>query len=556
MDVAPDPTKTTFELNIAEEVPGSHLYLQDFNQIENIFLANDQVLVANGIAEQPLKKNQHHTIELGLLAATRTAEAFVTQELHRDERQHRVLGEVYCDGESRTAHLAEAMGMQVERFSLSTGWDFNLLEHQRLFLERQQEEMPDEILLAPTCKLWSRMQTLACRTEPQKEALIASRERHHRRHLQFCKRVYLAQIEGARHAHLEQPKSALSWKTSALKALPGYAAEFDQCRYGAQCLDGDGQWKPVQKSTRIQTTKKAVAEAMHLVCQHDHEHCHLEGLAPGYGARTTYMENYQPGMAATLAAAMMQPEAPHHWETAHAVSSAKAAGHLVKLHTEHKADALRTVQRLHRNLGHPSADALADLLAARGAHPNVIEAARKYQCVACSKYKKPHETAPASMPLTRQFNDTVQADVFYVKLQERKHPVLSLVDVATRYMSAYLLDDETTDSYVKALEKMWLRHFGPPKQLVTDEGRSWLGSSMETWTASWGVDHQVAPGEAHERLALVERRHAVLRKAVEIYMDDRKLHNKKGIREALTHIVPQQNSTPSVAGFSPSQWVL
>ena len=155
------------------------------------------------------------------------------------------------------------MGMQVERFSLSTGWDFNLLEHQRLFLERQQEEMPDEILLAPTCKLWSPMQTLARRTEPQKEALIASRERHHRRHLQFCKRVYLNQIEGARHAHLEQPKYALSWKTSALKALPGYAAEFDQCRYGAQCLDDDGQWKPVQNSTRIQTTKKAVAEAMH-----------------------------------------------------------------------------------------------------------------------------------------------------------------------------------------------------------------------------------------------------------------------------------------------------
>ena len=62
-----------------------------------------------------------------------------------------------------------------------------------------------------------------------------------------------------------------------------------------------------------------------MVCQHDHEHCHLEGSASGYGARTSYMENYQPGMAATLAAAIMQPEAPpHHWETAHAVSSAKA----------------------------------------------------------------------------------------------------------------------------------------------------------------------------------------------------------------------------------------
>ena len=32
---------------------------------------------------------------MGLLAATRHTEAFVTQELHREERQHRVLWDVY-----------------------------------------------------------------------------------------------------------------------------------------------------------------------------------------------------------------------------------------------------------------------------------------------------------------------------------------------------------------------------------------------------------------------------------------------------------------------------
>ena len=89
------------------------------------------------------------------------------------------------------------MGMQVERFSLSTGWGFNLLEHQRLFLERQQEEVPDEVLLAPTCKLWSPMQTSARRAEPQKAALIANRERHHRRHLQFRSRAHAMLISNS-----------------------------------------------------------------------------------------------------------------------------------------------------------------------------------------------------------------------------------------------------------------------------------------------------------------------------------------------------------------------
>ena len=35
-----------------------------------------------------------------------------------------------------------------------------------------------------------------------------------------------------RHAHVEQPLHALSWKTSALKRLPGHRACFDQCALG------------------------------------------------------------------------------------------------------------------------------------------------------------------------------------------------------------------------------------------------------------------------------------------------------------------------------------
>ena len=242
MDSTAEPTKVNFSLNIAEEVPGSQLHLQDFNQLENIFLADEQLLKDNGMdyAYQTLKRHQLHTMELGLLQATKQTEAYVTAELHREENPKRVLWEIYC-GHSRTSQLAETMGMAVERFSLDNGWDFNLLEHQKQLLARQAEEMPDEILLAPACKLWSKMQTLACRTDAQREALIASREHHHRRHLLFRKRVYMAQVEGARHVHLEQPKHALSWQTKALKSLPGYAAEFDQCRYGAQCLDDDGE---------------------------------------------------------------------------------------------------------------------------------------------------------------------------------------------------------------------------------------------------------------------------------------------------------------------------
>ena len=39
-------------------------------------------------------------------------------------------------------------------------------------------------------------------------------------------------------------------------------------------------------------------------------------------------------------------------------------------------------------------------------------------------------------------------------------------------------------------------------------------------------------------------------------MDDMKVTGAKGIRQALTYVVPQLNDTVSVAGYSPSQWLL
>ena len=81
-----------------------------------------------------------------------------------------------------------------------------------------------------------------------------------------------------------------------------------------------------------------------------------------------------------------------------------------------------------------------------------------------------------------------------------------------------------------------------------------VGGAFENWTSALGIDHQVAPGEAHERLlALVERRHAVLRRACEVYMSDRKLVDSHGVKEALNYVVPQQSECHSIRGWVHSE---
>ena len=261
------------------------------------------------------------------------------------------------------------------------------------------------------------------------------------------------------------------------------------------------------------------------------------------------MENYQPALASTLAAAMAKPEAPHHWEFGFAVQEiTEHVGKLADLQVEGKTAALRVKQKLHRNLGHPSTSSLVELLSSRGASSDVLQVAGSYVCAAYQQYKWPNQTAPATLSKSDHFNQRLQADVFWIKIEDVKYPVLSCADLATKYQSATLIPNKQTSALIAGLERCWIAHFGVPETLLTDEGRGWLSDQFLHWSDELSIQHEVAPGEALTRLSLVERRHAGLRRAIEIYITDLNLTRADGIRSALTYVVP--------SGYNPSQWLL
>ena len=210
-----DPGKPQFELKTND--PDVHqqdgFYLPDFVKEEHSFQVHDGHVTkddqTNRIKGQLLK-----TMDVHLTTHINDMSAYLTQELHRPPRP-RVLWEVYC-GKARTSEMAAVFGMETRQFSLDTGWNFDSLDHQQQFLDLLDDEMPEELLLTPVCKLWSRMQSLGRRTAHQQEALVAARQWHHDRHLCFVRDAYLRQVKGGRHAHLEQPRDAKSWQTRAL----------------------------------------------------------------------------------------------------------------------------------------------------------------------------------------------------------------------------------------------------------------------------------------------------------------------------------------------------
>ena len=72
----------------------------------------------------------------------------------------RVVWEVFTGQGRTTKHLNKYPHVQTEIFSLQTGWDFHLPQHRTRFLQRLRAEKPDEVLMAPMCRLWSPLQEL------------------------------------------------------------------------------------------------------------------------------------------------------------------------------------------------------------------------------------------------------------------------------------------------------------------------------------------------------------------------------------------------------------
>ena len=132
-----------------------------------------------------------------------------------------------------------------------------------------------------------------------------------------------------------------------------------------------------------------------------------------------------------------------------------------------------------------------------------------------------------------------------------------MVDTATRFCSAKVLKNEQGPDVTVALERAWFKPYGAPKLLQCDEARCFCGHEVKHFLEHNHVKLDVAPGEAHTRLGIVERRHMVLRAAIETYMQEENLQpTLAGVREAVDHVVPAMNQLSLTRGYTPAQWVL
>ena len=71
---------------------------------------------------------------------------------------------------------------------------------------------------------------------------------------------------------------------------------------------------------------------------------------------------------------------------------------------------------------------------------------------------------------------------------KKKRPaILSMVDECTRFMAARIVADETAKTLTTAIERAWIRDYGPMKMLKVDEASAW-GCDV---ASQWNENHSI-----------------------------------------------------------------
>jgi hypothetical protein len=172
------------------------------------------------------------------------------------------------------------------------------------------------------------------------------------------------------------------------------------------------------------------------------------------------------------------------------------------------------LQRLHRRFGHPSVARLQRILDRAGHEVDhqALQHITKY-CEHCQRHDKSPGRFKFNLRDDINFNYSIIIDVFYIEGK----PVLHVVDEGTRYQSGRWLRNLTAKHTWDTLRMCWIdTYLGPPDQITTDAGKNFASNKFDQYAQTVDTKVNIVPVEAHNSVGIVERYHALVRRAYSI----------------------------------------
>ena len=217
-------------------------------------------------------------------------------------------------------------------------------------------------------------------------------------------------------------------------------------------------------------------------------------------------------------------------------------------------DIEKKVIKLHKQFGHPSSKRLNQLLKDAGISNEdyfIFVNSISDECDICKKYRRTPLKPIVSLPMAREFNETVAMDLKEWKKGEIYF--LHLIDMATRFTRSAVIYSKEKRVIINKIIEMWIgTGIGSPAKILCDNGGEFANAEFMDMCENLNIRMICTAAESPFSNGLCERNHAVIDDTVMKIIADQP---KTSLQVALSWAVNSKNCLQMVAGYSPYQLV-
>ena len=207
--------------------------------------------------------------------------------------------------------------------------------------------------------------------------------------------------------------------------------------------------------------------------------------------------------------------------------------------------------KLHSQFGHPSHDKLREFVKTAGVKDgeffNILEK-HTLTCEICERYRKKNPRPIVGMSLSKEFNGAVAMDLKFYD----KSIILHMIDTATRYSAAVIVQNKKKETIVENVIMHWINKFGVPDKILSDNGGEFNNEDMRDMGENLNTTVLTTPAESPWSNGICERHNAVISDMLKKIMKETPGCK---LQVALAWAVNAKNSLQNVYGFSPAQLV-
>ena len=456
--------------------------------------------------------------------STECLSAHQIRQLASQVRQHKANSGTFVKGKRllvsevfsppRFAPVAEEFGFAAQSFDLKNGWDFSNGADREKVASMLDRQPPDLLVLCPPCTDeggWWHLNSLN-----MSPVEVLRRRKRSRMFIRYCCRLFEQQVAKGRLAVFEHPWGSQLWGYPEVRALQKrhFRVKCHMCCFGLRLPNSP---RTIKKATGLLVSHSSMQQLARECPGSSHpahvQHDQVAGRHPEIGAVSVFAGQYTLQFVESVLQTV--PSFAQVWRDAQVSVSAVCPmeQHEVLTSREDLKDEAsdqnmkKAIDKLHRNLGHPSNRDLVRILTHGQAASRAIELARHHECDFCKSQSKPHVPLPAKVPRIVQFNESVGVDVKWLPgwKPNQKVKAVNIVDQGSCFQQVVpFFEVETSLVIRQVFMDSWVRWAGFPQELVMDQAATNVGEAFQDTLETHGTTSRFIAAEAHWQLGRTE----------------------------------------------------